>query len=148
MAFSLCLPIRNAKSCLPPTIVKLACFLFSVSFTCIALGIYCPTTKRFLRGCADSTRQIKTLAPFQPAEESADERAPALPNDETTADNRWRFYVNIRFGVALNLAEGANAAYGMMNAMMVVLLALAAGCTGFVAVSLFLLGGCFESDNL
>lgn len=115
-------------------IVKLACFLFSVSFTCIALGICCPTTKRLLQGHTDSTQQIKTLASLQSIEDIPDEGATAPPNDWTIT-NRWRFYVNIRFGVALNFAEGANAARGMMNATVVVLLALATGCTGFVAVS-------------
>lgn len=128
---SFCLANRTAKLRLVPTIVKLACFLFSFSFTCIALGVYCPTTKRLLRGCTDSSQQIETLASFQPAEDSADERATA-PRNDWTITNRWRFYVNIRFGVALNLAEGANAVRGVMNTTFVVLLAIAAGCTGFV----------------
>jgi len=130
----------STKSCFVPTIVKLACFLFSFSFTCIALGIYCPTTKRLLQGRTASSRQIETLASFQPIEDSADERATASRNDWTVADRR-RFYVNIQFGVVLNfaegVAEGANAVRGMMNAMVVVLLALAVGCTGFVTVSFF-----------
>ena len=113
---------------------------------CIALGIYCPTTKRLLRGHTDSSRQIGTLASSQSVEDSADEQATA--RNGSTITNRWRFYVNIRFGVALNLAEGANAARGMMNTMLVVLLAIATGCTGFVTVGLFflILGGCTESD--
>ena len=118
-----------------PTTVKLACFLFSFSFTCIALGIYCPTTKRLLRGVTDSSQEIKTLASSQPVEDSADERA-AAPRDDWTITNRWRFYVNIRFGVALNLVEGANAMRGMMNSTFVLLLVFATGCTGFVTVSL------------
>jgi hypothetical protein len=134
---SLCLPIRKAKSYLASTIVKLACFLFSFSFTCIALGIYCPTTKRFLRGGTDSPRQIETLDSVQSIRDSADdERATAHPSDWTVTD-RWRLYVNIRFGVAFNLAEGANAARGVMNATVVFLVVLATGCTGFLAVSLF-----------
>jgi hypothetical protein len=137
--------IVKAKSRFVPTIVKLACFLFSFSFTCIALGIYCPTTKRLLRGRTDSSRQIETLASYQSVEDSADERATAPRNDWTITN--WRFYVNIRFGVALNLAEGVNAVRGVMNTMLVVLLAIAMGCTGVVTVSLFfILGGCFESD--
>ena len=127
-------PKRKAKSRFVPTIVKLACFLFSFSFTCIALGIYCPTTKRLLRGCTDSSRQIETLASPQPVEDGADEQA-TVPRNDPTITNRWRLYVNIRFGVALNLAEGANAVRGVMNTMLVVLLAIATGCTGFVMVS-------------
>jgi len=129
---SLCLPIRKAKSCLASTIVKLACFLFSFSFTCIVLGIYCPTTKRFLRGCTDSTRHIKALASSQPTQDSADERATVRPNDWTVTE-RSRLYVNIRFGVAFNLADGMNAARGMMNTVIVVSFAVVIGCTGFVA---------------
>jgi hypothetical protein len=118
------------------SIVKLACILFSVSFTCIAaLGIYCPTTKRLLQNCTDSKRQIQTLASFQPVEDSAEERTTAYRNDSTPND--WRFYVNIRFGVALNVAEGANTARAMVHAAVVLLLTLAVGCTGFVTVSLF-----------
>jgi hypothetical protein len=134
---SLCPPIREAKSCLASTIVKLACFLFSFSFTCIALSIYCPTTKRFLRGWTDSTRQVKALASFQPTEDSADERARARPNDWTVTE-RWRLNVNIRFGVALNLVDGMNAARGTMNTVIVVFLAVVIGCTGFVAVSILI----------
>ena len=127
---------RKAESCFVPSIVKLACFLFSFSFTCIVLGVYCPTTKRLLRGRTDSSQQIETLASLQSVEDSADERNTA-PRNDWTITNRWRFYVNIRFGVALNLAEGANAVRGVMNTLLVVLLALAAGSTGFVTVSLF-----------
>jgi hypothetical protein len=124
-------------SCFVGPIVKLACILFSVSFTCIAvLGIYCPTTKRLLQSCTGSTQQIKTLASFQPIEDSAEERADARRNDLVDLSG-WRFYVNIRFGVALNFAEGANTVRGVAHATVVVLLALVAGCTGFVTVSLF-----------
>lgn len=133
-------PIVKAKSYFVPTTVKLACFLFSFSFTCIALGIYCPTTKRLIRGRTDSSQQIETLASVKSAEDSTDERATA-PRNDWTITNRWRFYVNIRFGVALNLAEGANAVWGVMNTLLVVLLAIAVGCTGVVTVSpLFILG--------
>ena len=135
---SLCLPIRKAKSRLASRIVKLACFLFSFSFTCLALGIYCPTTKRFLRGCTDSTRHIKALASFQPTQDSADERATVRPDDWTVTE-RSRLYINIRFGVALNLAEGMNVARGKMNTVIVVVFAVVIGCTGFVAVSLLCL---------
>ena len=123
-------------------IVKLACILFSVSFTCIAaLGIYCPTTKRLLQSCTDSTRQIGTLASFQPVEGSAEERATAR-RDDLVNPSGWRFYVNIRFGVALNFAEGASTVRALAHATVVVLLALVAGCTGFVSVSLFFLAFC------
>lgn len=122
---------RKAEPCFVPTIVKLACFLFSFSFTCIVLGVYCPTTKRLLRGRTDSSQQIETLASLQSVEDGADEGTTA-PRNDWTITNRWRFYVNIRFGVALNLAEGANAVRGVVNTMLVVLLAIAAGCTGFV----------------
>jgi hypothetical protein len=40
-----------------------------------------------------------------------------------TVGSRWRFYVNIRFSVALNLAEGANVVCGVtgvMNTMLVI----------------------------
>jgi hypothetical protein len=133
---SFCLPNRKAKSRFNPTIVKLACFLFSFSFTCIVLGVYCPTTKRLLRGRTDSSQQIETLASLQSVEDSADEGATA-PRNDWTITNRWRFYVNIRFGVALNLAEGATAVRGVMNTMLMVLLVIATGCMGFVTVSLF-----------
>jgi hypothetical protein len=118
-------------------IVKLACILFSLSFTCIAaLGIYCPTTKRLLQSSTDSTRQIQTLASSQPVEDSAEDQATAHHNDPIAA-NGWRFHVNIRFGVAFNVAEGANAARALVYATVVLLLAIAAGCTGFVRVSPF-----------
>jgi len=52
--------------------------------------------------------------------------------DDLTIANGWRFYVNIRFGVALNVVEGANAARARVHSVVVVLLALAVGCTGFV----------------
>lgn len=61
------------------------------------------------------------------------------PREDWTITNRWRFYVNIRFGVALNLAEGATAMRGMMNSMLLALIVFATGCTGFVTVSLFFL---------
>jgi hypothetical protein len=57
--------------------------------------------------------------------------------DDLTIANGWRFYVNIRFGVALNVVEGANAARARVHSVVIVLLALAVGCTGFVTVSLF-----------
>jgi hypothetical protein len=81
-------------------------------------------------------RQVKALASFQPTEDSADERARARPNDSTVTE-RWRIYVNIRFGVALNLADWMNAARGTINTVIVVFLAVVIGCTGFVAVSPF-----------
>ena len=145
---SVCLPNRKAKSYSVPTIVKLACFLFSFSFTCIALGIYCPTTTRLLRGRTDSSRQIETLASFQSVEESADERATA-PRNDWAITNRWRFYVlHIRFGVALNLADGANAVRGVMNTTLVFSTRdCYRGARVSVTVSLFfILGGCLESD--
>ncbi len=118
-------------------IIKLACILFSVS--CIAvLGIYCPTTQRLLQSCTDSTQQIKTLASFQAVEGSAEEERATVRHQDLIASNGWRFYVNIRFGVALNFTEGANMARAAVHTTVVVLLALAAGCTGFVTVSLFL----------
>ena len=39
--------------------------------------------------------------------------------------------------MALNFAEGANTVRAVAHATVVVLLALVAGCTGFVTVSLF-----------
>ena len=39
--------------------------------------------------------------------------------------------------MALNLVEGASAVRGMANSMLVVLLVIATGCTGFVTVSPF-----------
>ncbi|KAI0287722.1 hypothetical protein BC826DRAFT_1178256 [Russula brevipes] len=48
-------------------------------------------------------------------------------------NGRWRFHVNIRFGVALNIAEGASNARAVAHTALVVLLAIAAGCTGFVS---------------
>jgi len=56
--------------------------------------------------------------------------------EDLTITNGWRFYINIRFGVALNVVEGANAARAKVHSVVVVLLALALGCTGFVTVSL------------
>jgi hypothetical protein len=45
--------------------------------------------------------------------------------------------VNIRLGVALNFVEGANTARTVVHTVVVVLLALAAGCTGFLTVRSF-----------
>jgi len=136
----LCTLGRKTQFYFAGPIVKLACILFSLSFTCIAaLGIYCPTTKRLLQSSTDSTRQIQTLASSQLVEGGAEDRATAHRNDPIAA-NGWRFHVNIRFGVALNVAEGANTARALVHATVVLLLAIAAGCTGFVTVSPFLLG--------
>jgi len=110
------------------SLVNLACLLVSFSFTCIAaLGIYCPTTKRFIRSCTDLAPQINTLASLQHIDGSAEERA-LTRRDDLTITSGWRFYVNIRFGVALNVA----AARAMVHSVVVVVLALAVGCTGFV----------------
>lgn len=43
--------------------------------------------------------------------------------------------------MALNLAEGANAVWGAMNTLLVVLLTVVVGCTGVVTVSPFFILG-------
>jgi hypothetical protein len=122
-------------------VAKLACLLFSFSFTCTciaALGIYCPTTNHLLRNCTDSSRQIKTLASPQGIEGNLEEQA-LTPRNDLTITGGWRLNVNIRLGVAFNFVEGANTARTVMHTMVVVLVALAAGCTGFLTVRSFCL---------
>lgn len=72
----------------------------------------------------------------------------ARRDDLTTPTDGWRFYVNVRFGMALNVAEGANTVRAMVHTVVVVLLALVAGCSGFVKVSLLCrtLVNRFDSD--
>ncbi|KAI0248367.1 hypothetical protein BJV78DRAFT_1156577 [Lactifluus subvellereus] len=74
---------------------------------------------------------IRTLASSQRVEGNIEEQSSTPRNDPTITD-AWRLNVNIRLGVALNFVEGANTARMVMHTVVVVLLALAAGCTGFL----------------
>lgn len=116
-------------------LVKLACFLFSLYFTCIAaLTVYCPT-KTLLQDCTNSppSRPIKTLASSQHIKHGAEDRASPRCNDLPITDS-WRLNVNIRLGVAFKFAEGANTARSAMHTTAVVLVAVIIGCTGFLTV--------------
>lgn len=114
-------------------LVKLACLLFSFYFTCIAALTVCCPTKRLLRDCTNSSssRQTKTLASSQDTEGGAEDRASARSNDLAIADS-WRLNVNIRLGVAIKFAEGANTARSVLHTMAVVAVAVVIGCTGFL----------------